>query len=96
MKAINVLSVTDSWTVRKKLRKVAPALPATKAVLTKREIEIIKLMFDDYNTNEIASELSISAKTVDTHRKNMLKKTGIQSTIGLIKYALVRGLIHLD
>jgi DNA-binding CsgD family transcriptional regulator len=53
-------------------------------------------MFDDYNTNEIAQELSISTRTVDTHRKNMLKKTGIQSTIGLIKYALVRGLIRLE
>jgi DNA-binding CsgD family transcriptional regulator len=96
MKVIHVLSVAENWAPRKKLKKGLPILPDNKAVLTKREIEIIKLMFDDYNTNEIACELSISTKTVDTHRKNMLKKTGIQSTIGLIKYALVRGLIRLD
>jgi DNA-binding CsgD family transcriptional regulator len=94
MKLVHVLSVAEGWAPRKKLKKVPPVLPSNKAVLTKREIEIIKFMF--YNTNEIARELSISTRTVDTHRKNMLKKTGIQSTIGLIKYALVRGLIHLE
>ncbi|QHT67764.1 helix-turn-helix transcriptional regulator [Rhodocytophaga rosea] len=96
MKVAHLITVAEDWPARKKLKKAPPVLPSNKDVLTKREIEIIKLMFDDYNTNEIAWELSISTRTVDTHRKNMLRKTGIQSTIGLIKYALVRGLIRLE
>jgi DNA-binding CsgD family transcriptional regulator len=96
MKFAHIITTAEGWPLRKKLRKAATVLPSNGAVLTKREIEIIRLMFDDYNTNEIAEELSISTKTVDTHRKNMLKKTGIRSTIGLIKYALVRGLICLE
>lgn len=99
MKAINLVETSPAWrSLDKHQIPKAPLFPVTikKAVLTKREIEIIQLMFNDYNTFQIAKELSISTKTVETHRKNMLKKTGIHSPVGLIKYALLHGLIHLD
>lgn len=99
MKVINVVNTASAWRSREKylIRKAqVHQLPAEKPGLTKRESEIIWLMFNDYNTFQIAEKLNISTKTVDTHRKNMLKKTGIHNPIGLIRYALIHGFLQLD
>ena len=56
--------------------------------LTAREIEIAKLICHEKSSSDIASELFISTGTVDTHRKNILNKLGVTSTVGLVKYAL--------
>lgn len=55
--------------------------------LTDREIEIIRLIEKEYNNKHIAEELFISERTVETHRKNILRKTHTSSVIGLVKYA---------
>ncbi|OAQ42393.1 hypothetical protein A5893_01805 [Pedobacter psychrophilus] len=55
--------------------------------LTDREIEVLKLIIKEKNSREIAGLLFISERTVETHRKNMLRKTQSSSTVGLIKYA---------
>lgn len=57
------------------------------AHLTAREIEIIQLIEKEYNNKQIAEALFISERTVETHRKNIFRKTGTNSVIGLIKYA---------
>lgn len=56
-------------------------------LITKREIEIIKLIKAGYNSKLIANELSISRYTVDTHRKNILKKLNLNSIKELIVFA---------
>jgi DNA-binding NarL/FixJ family response regulator len=56
--------------------------------LSEREIEIIKLISKELSTNEIAEKLYLSPATVETHRHNILKKLGIKSSIGLVKFAL--------
>lgn len=56
--------------------------------LTRREKEILNSIAKGRTSLQIAQELHISKLTVDTHRKNMLKKLGISTTAGLIKYAL--------
>ena len=61
--------------------------------LTDREVEIIRLIEKDMGTKEIAETLFISERTVETHRKNILFKTGTHSVIGLIKYAYKRKII---
>lgn len=61
--------------------------------LTKREVQIIKLIASEYTTNEIASELSISTHTVDTHRKNIVSKLGVKNTAGLVKFAMENELV---
>ncbi len=58
-----------------------------KGVLTSREIEILKLVAKEFNSRQIAEILFISERTVETHRKNILKKTGAGNLVGLIKYA---------
>ena len=64
-----------------------------EAHLTTREIEIIQLIEKELCNKEIADQLFISERTVETHRKNIFRKTKTGSVIGLIKYAYEHKLI---
>lgn len=59
-----------------------------QSALTDRELDIIRLLSLEYSTREIAEELFISMHTVESHRKNLLKKLNIKTTVGLVKYAI--------
>lgn len=59
---------------------------------TPRELDVLRLIMDEKTTSEIASELGISAHTVEGHRKNLLQKTNSKNVVGLIKYTLVHNL----
>jgi DNA-binding NarL/FixJ family response regulator len=61
--------------------------------LTQREIEIIGLIEKELSNKEIADKLYISERTVETHRKNIFRKTKTNSVIGLVKYAYEHKLI---
>lgn len=56
--------------------------------LSRREKEILDCILDELTTNEIADRLHISFGTVETHRRNMLIKTGARNTAGLVRIAL--------
>ncbi|SDG75054.1 two component transcriptional regulator, LuxR family [Dyadobacter soli] len=56
--------------------------------ITKRELEVLKLIAQEYSGTQIAEKLFIGPTTVETHRKHLMQKLGVQSTIGLVKYAL--------
>lgn len=60
--------------------------------LTEREIEILRLIIQEYTSDEIAKKLFISKKTVDNHRQHILEKTNSKSTVGLVKFAIKTGL----
>ncbi|CAN5786598.1 response regulator transcription factor [soil metagenome] len=64
-----------------------------EAHLTIREIEIIKLIEKEYSNKKIADTLFLSERTVETHRKNIFRKTKTSSLIGLIKYAYEHRLV---
>ncbi len=64
-----------------------------EAHLTDREIEIIRLIEKEYNNKMIAETLFISERTVETHRKNIFRKTATGSIIGLVKYAYEHKLV---
>jgi len=66
-----------------RLRKVTPE----QSHLTGRELEVIRLIEQEYSNKQIAERLFISERTVETHRKNIFRKTKTNSVIGLIKYA---------
>ena len=55
--------------------------------LTGREVEIIKLIEKEYSNKLIADSLFLSERTIETHRKNIFRKTKTNSVLGLIKYA---------
>jgi len=63
--------------------------------LTKREMEVLKLIAEEKDNREIAEILFISIRTVDTHRRNILQKLDVRNTAGLIKYAIKNGVIEL-
>lgn len=56
--------------------------------LTKREWEIISLVASGYSSWEIGDRLCISPMTVNTHRRNLMRKLGVKNALGLVKYAL--------
>jgi DNA-binding NarL/FixJ family response regulator len=55
--------------------------------LTEREVEIVKLITAELSSDEIAEKLFISKRTVDTHRANIMEKTGCKNLIALFKFA---------
>jgi DNA-binding NarL/FixJ family response regulator len=63
-----------------------------KAELTKREIEVLRLIAHGYTTQEIGDKLFISTHTVETHRKNLLSKLGLKNSAGLARFAAKNGL----
>jgi DNA-binding CsgD family transcriptional regulator len=65
----------------------------SEAMLTPRETEILKLIVKEYSTRLIAEMLKISPRTVDTHRKHILNKTGSKSVVGLIRFAYSHKLV---
>jgi len=62
-------------------------------LLSEREKIVLKLISDDYTTDEIALTLTITEKTVENHRKSLYKKTKTSSVIGLLKYSYANNLI---
>lgn len=66
------------------------------ALLTTREIEIVKLIMEELSSEEIAEKLFISKRTVDTHRKNIIQKTNTRTLVGLIKFALENSLVEFN
>jgi DNA-binding NarL/FixJ family response regulator len=73
-----------------KLNKVNPTI---NSLLTGREIEIITLISLEYSGKEISEQLYISTNTVETHRKNIMKKLKLKNIISLVKYAIKNNLI---
>lgn len=76
---IVIQSVTNS-----SKQKLSPNLPQ----LSRREKDVLRLIVEEFTTQEIADKLYISFGTVETHRRNMLIKTGARNTVGLVKLAL--------
>ena len=64
--------------------------------LTPREQEVLTLIAEGLSNNEIADRLVISAKTVDRHRENLMRKLKLHNRVDLVKYALRKGLIGLE
>lgn len=63
----------------------------TYGALTKREVQVVKLIMQERTTQEIADQLFLSAATVETHRRNIMHKLDVRNTAGLVKYAMERG-----
>jgi DNA-binding NarL/FixJ family response regulator len=66
-----------------------------RKILTERELEVLKLIIEELSSDEIAEKLSIGKRTVDTHRANILEKTGCKNIISLIKYAIRHDLVTI-
>lgn len=61
--------------------------------LTAREKEVLKLIAQEFTSQEIAGKLFLSINTIETHRKNLLSKLNLKNTAGLVKYAMQHGIL---
>jgi DNA-binding NarL/FixJ family response regulator len=79
------------------VHRVRGDLPSDpRELLTPREQEILVLVAEGHSNHEIAARLFLSKKTVETHRANTMRKLDLHDVTELVKYALRRGIIHLD
>ncbi len=94
---INIYDSTDSI-----INKVNNLLNSFKCNITdknelsKREIEVLKLLTKGLSSKEIAQKLFISTHTVISHRKNISEKTKIKSTSGLTIYAIINKIVNVE
>lgn len=78
-------TVVDSWLGRSQTSGVD--------VLTPRQLEVLRLLAAGRSTKEIALELDVSTKTVETHRAQLSERLGIRDLAGLVRFAIRHGLI---
>ncbi len=76
------------------IEKVATdTLTCAPVILSERELEIISLIADGYTNQQVAEKLFLSAHTVNTHRKNIMQKLGVNNTAGIVMYAVKANLV---
>ncbi|WP_066759131.1 response regulator transcription factor [Crocinitomix algicola] len=73
--------------------KNSSAIDKRKVSLTRRELEVLRLIANEYTNEEIAKKFELSKRTIDSHRQNILSKLQVKNTAGLIKYAIRLGLV---
>lgn len=66
-------------------------MPST---ISKREIEILRLIANEFTTKEIANELFISRHTADSHRKNLMNKLKVKNSAGLVRVGFEKGYLR--
>ena len=78
------------------VQKAADAAVDPYEMLTNREREVLHLAAEGYTNAEIADQLSISPRTAETHRANLMHKLGLRTHTDLIRYALRRGILPME
>ena len=82
-----VLNVIDSESIKSNVISCSPIS------LSNRELEIITMIANGLTNKEVADKLFLSSHTVNTHRKNIMAKLGVNNTAGIVIYAVKEGLI---
>ncbi|WP_297336229.1 response regulator transcription factor [Algoriphagus sp.] len=67
--------------------------PEDERILTDREKQVLRLIFEECSNKEVGEKLNISERTVETHRKNIYQKTKTNTLVGLLKFALENNLV---
>jgi len=77
------------------IKKIMTVKESDQKIFTPRELDIVTLCTKGYCVKEIANELNISTRTVETHKNNIFKKLGFNSTGELARYAISQGFVNL-
>jgi DNA-binding NarL/FixJ family response regulator len=80
--------------IKKLVKKEHIKKVSINKVLSERELDVIKLICQEYTTKEIAILLSISERTVDAHKKHIFDKTKAKNAVGIVMYAIRAGIIE--
>jgi DNA-binding NarL/FixJ family response regulator len=103
IKAIRLVMNGEKYFCEKIIRKLAELPNNTNnskdnirnsAPLTDREMQILRYVTQDLSNGEIGKELGISSTTVETHRRNLMKKLGVNTAIGLMRWAIKHQMIE--
>lgn len=78
------------------LNRSPRGIKAAASLLTPREREVLQLLAEGHTSREIGRRLEISARTVDTHRRRIMKKLQLRTLAGLVKFAVREGLTSPD
>ena len=87
-------TLQDQYAVPHSLADVTTEKPSSD--LSKREVEVLHLIAQGFTNAEIAEKLFTSRRTIETHRQNLLEKTGANNTATLIMYGISRGLLKAN
>jgi DNA-binding NarL/FixJ family response regulator len=97
--AVDAVAAGDTWFSESFQKAMADALIAPESdvdakgsTLTEREKEIAVLLAKSNSSKEVAQKLDISAKTVENHRTNLMRKLGVHDVAGVIRYVIRQGL----
>ena len=97
--AVDAVAAGDTWFSDSFQKAMADALTAPEsdvdakgATLTEREKEIAILLAKSFSSKEVAVKLDISAKTVENHRTNLMRKLGVHDVAGVIRFVVRQGL----
>lgn len=71
----------------------APPSSNIQVDISKRELEVLQMIAEGLTNHEIAEKTFTSKRTVETHRKNLLDKTGCRNTAALIRFSVINGII---
>ncbi|HEU4990258.1 MAG: response regulator transcription factor [Gemmatimonadota bacterium] len=91
----------EDLVLKSHLHRLVPSIEAALATrqrldtLSPRQLEVLRLVAEGHTTREIAERLGISDKTVETHRGEIMKRTGIHDAVSLVRYAVRMGLVPL-
>ena len=96
-----VIQITDAPeliinTIEKLFSLKCHCKPVSREQLTHREIDVLRCLAQGMLNKEIADQLNISTHTIVSHRKNIIRKTGIKSQSGLTIYAISNNIINIE
>ena len=92
----------ENLVLKANLRRLRPAIDAALSVrgrlalLSPRQLEVLRLVAVGHTTRHIARLLDLSVKTVETHRSAVMKRLGIHDVVGLVRYAVRIGLVTAE
>ncbi len=104
--ALKTVAAGENYFSQKLLRNIILNLNTTKTFkvpsgkqeikLTPRETEILKLICQGLSNSEISEKLSLSPRTIEGHKSNLISKTGVRNSVSLVMFALKNNLVDLD
>ena len=74
-------------------KKTSTRVDKRKISLTRWEIDVLRMIANEYTNDEIAKKFDLSKRTIDSHRQNIISKLQVKNTAGLIKYAIKLGIV---
>lgn len=77
------------------VRRLQTSENESNELLSKRELEILKLTAEGFGNREISQQLYISVRTVESHKNHIMQKLGLKSSVDLVRYAIKEGLVNI-